>query len=138
MITVNGSLVCNFTLDEMANKSAPNACKLVLTPENVQFAIMVQALRSEYGKPLIVNSWYRTADFNRKIGGHYKSIHLDGRAVDLAVADPREQLLLLEIWKKICFANKKIGGANLYSTFIHLDDYENKFGYTQFVLRDKR
>ena len=138
MIAVNGSLVRNFTLDEMANKSATNTCKLVLTPENVQFAIMVQALRSEYGKPLTVNSWYRTADFNRKIGGHYNSIHLDGRAVDLAVPDHATLDLLVNLWKKICFANKKIGGANLYPTFIHLDDYENKFGYTEFVLRDKR
>ena len=138
MIYVDGRITKNFTVAEIANNSANTRCKLVFTPEIISFAALLQTLRTEYGKPLEVNSWYRTAEFNKRIGGSTNSIHLDGRAVDLAVADVATQEQLVKMWKKICFANKRIGGANVYPTFIHLDDYENKFGYTDFVYRNKR
>ena len=138
MICVNGSITKNFTIQEIANNDSLKMCKLVLTPETIEFAQMLQTLRNQYGKPLNVNSWYREADFNKKISGHKNSIHLDGRAVDLAVPDHNTQDLLVNLWKKICFANKKIGGANLYSNFIHLDNYEDKFGYKEFVVRNRR
>lgn len=138
MIYVNGNITKNFTVAEIANNSANTLCKLVFTPELISFAALLQTLRDQYGKPLNVNSWYRTAEFNKRVGGSSNSLHLQGRAVDLAVSSYFEQDYLVKEWKKICSANNRIGGANLYPTFIHLDDFENFFGYDSFVVREKR
>ena len=64
MIYVDGRITKNFTVAEIANDSADSFCKLVFTPELVSFAALLQTLRDLYGKPLNVDSWYRTAEFN--------------------------------------------------------------------------
>ena len=138
MIYVDGRITKNFTVAEIANNSANDLCKLVFTPELVSFAALLQTLRDQHGKPLKVNSWYRTAEFNRRVGGSSNSLHLQGRAVDLDVSSHSEQERLVKLWREICLANNRIGGANLYPSLIHLDDFENFFGNDSFVLRIRR
>ena len=127
-MNISGRLVRNFTLNEMACNGI-----LVLNPDIVKFAEMMQFLRDLLGKPIKVNSWYRTAHYNVSIGGSNNSIHLDGRACDIASTDYDR---ILDYWKFICVYKKCIGGVNLYDTFIHLDNFEDKFGYTSFIIRD--
>lgn len=132
---ITGKLTKNFTLNEMKNNNAIEKVKLIITPEVVTFAQMIQELRDYYGKPIKVNSWYRTPAYNKKCGGSSNSIHLDGRACDLAVTDYEN---LTRVWQSICKKYNKIGGVNYYNTFMHFDNYEDKFGNKRFIIRDYR
>ena len=52
----------------------------------------LQALRDRLGKPLVLNSAYRSASHNRKVGGAKNSLHLRGMAFDVRMEnhDPHE------------------------------------------------
>lgn len=52
----------------------------------------LEVLRKRYGKPIIINSGYRSPQLNRKIGGVKNSNHLTGCAVDIRVTG-MEQLI---------------------------------------------
>ena len=52
----------------------------------------LEALRTRYGEPIIINSGYRSPQLNRKVGGVATSNHLTGCAVDIRVYG-KEQLL---------------------------------------------
>jgi len=43
---------------------------------------MLQALRTNLGKPMILNSAYRSPEHNRSVGGATRSKHMDGIAFD--------------------------------------------------------
>ena len=58
--------------------------KLKLNPEAMD---KLQALRDRLGKPLIVNSGYRSPEHNRAVGGATRSKHMDGTAFDIAMAN---------------------------------------------------
>ena len=52
----------------------------------------LEVLRSRAGRPILINSGYRSPQLNKKIGGVPTSNHLTGCAVDIRVAD-MEQLI---------------------------------------------
>ena len=52
----------------------------------------LEVLRKRYGKPIIINSGYRSPQLNKKIGGVPTSNHLTGCAADIRVAN-MEQLI---------------------------------------------
>ena len=135
----DGRIVKNFSLAEMTNKQAKDEVKLVLTPEVIEFAQMMQELRNWYGKPMNVSSWYRTKSFNSGLkGSSPNSAHLDGRACDI---NNIPQSLFDDFtiaWQTICTLHGKIGGVNYYSWGMHFTDYEDKFGHKTFQIRDKR
>lgn len=137
MCNSEGRLVKHFSLEEMANNRAIEKVKLVITPELVTFAQMIQELRFWYGKPMNVTSWYRTKSFNSLCGGSPNSAHLDGRAVDIIIQEC-DYYELTEAWENICLEHNCIGGVNYYYNRMHFTNYENKFGHKSFVVRDKR
>ena len=47
----------------------------------------LQALREKLGVPLIVHSAYRSPDYNRQVGGVTHSMHLQGAAFDISMAN---------------------------------------------------
>ena len=47
----------------------------------------LQALRDLLGVPLIVHSAYRSPEYNRKVGGANQSMHLQGAAFDISMAN---------------------------------------------------
>ena len=47
----------------------------------------LQALRVQLGVPLIVHSAYRSPDYNRQVGGAEHSMHLQGAAFDISMAN---------------------------------------------------
>ena len=53
----------------------------------------LQALRDRLGKPLIVRSAYRSPEHNRAVGGAKASKHLEGVAVDIAMANHDPEVL---------------------------------------------
>ena len=78
---------------------------------------VLQKIRDHFGKPVTINSAYRTPGKNKQVGGAAYSQHLYGTAADIsikgvspkAVADYAETLL------------PKSGGIGIYSTFTHVD-----------------
>ncbi|MGI3212841.1 YcbK family protein [Roseovarius tibetensis] len=88
--------------------------ELKLHPEALD---TLQALRDRLGKPLIVNSGYRSPEHNRAVGGATRSKHMDGTAFDISMAnhDP-------EAFER---AAREVGflGFGTYprSNFIHVD-----------------
>ncbi len=87
-----------------------------------QFVRKLDMLRNLYRKPIIITSGYRTISYNQQIGGAKSSMHLKGKAVDIAVsrADAYELLGLAYVVGLKGVGVSQSGG----SRFIHLDDRE--------------
>ena len=82
---------------------------------------MLDAVRKEYGKPIKINSGYRTEARNKKIGGVPNSSHLKGLAVDISCKNSKDRFALVNLLLKAGF--KRIGIAG---SFIHVDIDKNK------------
>ena len=79
-------LTDNFTLEELCRTSKPYDN----TPNESQVEALrslaenvLQPLRNLYGKPIKVNSGFRSAKVNKAVGGSPTSQHLRGEAADL-------------------------------------------------------
>ena len=69
-------------------------------------------LREEFGKPIIINSFYRDLAHNLRVGGVKKSKHLRGAAVD--ITSPEFESLYtvvahseLKNWRFIAYIKRK-------------------------------
>lgn len=71
----------NFTSQEFA---CPCCGKVNISPILVN---KLQSLRDKVGEPIFITSGYRCKNENKKVGGHSKSAHLLGKAVDIQVKD---------------------------------------------------
>ena len=78
---------------------------------------VLEKIRRHFGKPVIVNSGYRTVTYNKSVGGATYSQHLYGMAADIVVRDvsPKE---VAEYAEKL-LPNK--GGIGIYKNFVHVD-----------------
>ncbi|MCT4334308.1 D-Ala-D-Ala carboxypeptidase family metallohydrolase [Paracoccus sp. YLB-12] len=77
----------------------------------------LQALRTRLGKPLIVNSAYRSPEHNARVRGAKRSKHLQGTAFDISMAnhDP-------SVFEKAARAEGFLGcGTYPRSGFMHID-----------------
>jgi len=82
---------------------------------------MLDTAREIYGKPIKINSGFRTEEHNIKVGGTQNSSHLKGLAADLACTTSADRWDLLDSLLKAGF--NRIGIAK---TFIHVDIDEDK------------
>ena len=101
-----------------ARNEAPPA---TLTCNLVAIARDADALRHEFGHPLLVLSAYRTQAYNAAVGGASRSWHLKAGALDLAPQDPNRIGDLLEVAIDRANRRAQVGGLGTYSTFVHLD-----------------
>ena len=93
----------NFTLKEMLSTSTgiPNFPETWEQLENLQrLAGFLQCVRNIYGKPIIVNSAFRSKAVNEKAGGVKSSYHLKGLAADIRGTDAKGNAELLGILKR--------------------------------------
>lgn len=83
---------------------------------------VLQAIRTHYGKPLYINSAYRTATYNKKVGGATYSQHLYGKAADIRITGvaPKD----IAAYVETLMPDK--GGIGIYANFVHVDVRENK------------
>ena len=82
----------NFSLDEVIRSATATKLGIDNTPEqehldNLQVVIdeIAQPLRDHFGKPVRINSGYRSPALNDAIGGSKKSQHSKGEAIDLEI-----------------------------------------------------
>ena len=89
----------------------------------IELAFNLQIIREAIGKPIIINSAYRTPEYNKSIGGASKSQHLLGKAADIRVTGLTAKELHQVIEGLIKKGEIKEGGLGLYNTFVHYDTY---------------
>lgn len=83
-----------FTIKEMCKSNTAIARGIDNTPNeevkaNLEALIenVLDPLREAYGKPIYVNSGYRSPELNRAVGGVANSFHLQGYACDIDMGD---------------------------------------------------
>lgn len=86
-----------------------------------ELAKNLQVLRDKLGKPIIINSAYRTPQHNKKIGGVSNSQHLTASASDIRVAGMTSKEVHDTILQLIKEGKMHNGGLGLYNSFVHYD-----------------
>ena len=81
----------------------------------------LQIIRDHFGKPVTINSAYRTESYNTKIGGAKSSYHMKGQAFDIVVNghSPQEVAHYAQ--------TLSIPGIIQYNTFVHVDGRPNRY-----------
>ena len=121
-------LTNNFTKSEFDCKSGEEMPLEVL--ENVKLlAIQLQKIREYVGKPIIINSAYRSKAHNKAIGGVKTSQHILGKAADITIDTftPDEVVSIIEnMLTNEMLGGFYIGGLGSYNTFTHVDIRDKK------------
>lgn len=96
----------------------------------------LEKLRAIIGKPIIINSAYRTPEYNAKVGGSPRSQHMLGNAVDFHVKG-MNTTTVYEILRKNGFLGKVFTGVGVYNSFVHVDVRPNPHprGFSQWDMR---
>ena len=82
---------------------------------------MLDAARKIYGKPMKINSGYRTISHNKKVGGVSSSSHIKGLAADIACTNSAARHIIVSALLKVGL--NRIGIAD---SFIHVDRDSSK------------
>lgn len=104
----------NFKVKEFACNDGTD--KILIDSELVE---KLQIIREYFGKPVIINSAYRTSTYNKKVGGATNSQHVLGKAADIRIASVKPSTVA-DFAKKIGFR-----GVGIYSWGCHLDTRVN-------------
>ena len=113
-------ITTNFSLEEFKCKDGSDIPNKELS-NIIVLAKQLQVLRDTIGKPIQINSAYRSPKHNTKIGGVKNSQHVKGKASDITVKGmtPKEVALVIE---DLIEKGKMLqGGIGVYSTFVHYD-----------------
>lgn len=108
----NKKLSTNFKVREFACKDGSDP--IFISPDLV---IVLQKIRTHFGKAVTITSAYRTPTRNKAVGGTTYSQHLYGNAADIKVSGVSPA-------KVAAYAEKLLinkGGIGIYDTFTHID-----------------
>lgn len=108
----NFALTPNFKVREFACKDGSD--KVLISTSLVD---VLQKIRTHFGKPVVINSAYRSESYNAQVGGSSKSQHLYGTAADIVVSGVLPEAVAQ--YAEYLMPNK--GGIGVYSSFIHID-----------------
>lgn len=134
-------LAPNFKLEELANNKGDDSLpKWIDSPESRIFVVMLQELRTWYGKAIVIDSCYRQPAYNAKVGGDSRSAHLMACAADWHVKHTNAMRTnVANRWRQICQAHGIIGAINYYTNGYHLEAYSDQcYGNKGFQIRDYR
>lgn len=107
----------NFKVREFACKDGSDA--IFVSDELVS---ILQQIRTKFGKPVVINSAFRTPTHNKSVGGATTSQHLYGLAADIRIDGISPKTIYNYV--ETLMPNK--GGIGLYPTFVHVDVRPNK------------
>lgn len=105
-------LAANFTVREFACNDGSDK---VLVDSNL--VTILQKVRNHFGASVTITSAYRTASYNKIVGGAASSQHLKGTAADIVVSGATP----LEVAKYCEYLMPKNGGIGIYNNFVHVD-----------------
>jgi uncharacterized protein YcbK (DUF882 family) len=93
----------HITLDEATNSNTAIRNGINNSPDSVTFERMklvankcFEPLREWYGKPIRINSFYRSQLLNTKVGGSATSQHCKGEAIDISAGNKVENKKLFD------------------------------------------
>ena len=113
-------LTKNFHIHEFAcNDGTPVPTDLL--PNVTKLAMQLQILRDHLKESIRINSAYRHADYNTRIGGKPFSQHLTASAADITVKSMSPKKLKSIVEKLIKDEKLWFGGIGLYPGFLHVD-----------------
>lgn len=98
---------------ELSEFESPDSKEVKLSPKLIE---LLEKMREEIGKPIIINSGYRTPEYNRKIKGYPESKHMEGIAADIRKIEGLSIDEMAEIAEKVGF-----DGIGKYDWGIHVD-----------------
>ena len=114
----------NFTLEEMV---ATSHGKLQDTPtlaaqQNLQklCVLVLQPLRDAIGRPVYINSGYRSKRLNARVGGVPNSYHLRGLAADIHVDNDEHAKVLFDILRQNKWVDMLIMERKGNSRWLHV------------------
>lgn len=82
------NISAHFTLEEAIHSDVAirlginNEPPADILPNIIKQAAYMEQVRTLLGAPIIINSWYRSPELNKKIGGSKSSAHMKGLACD--------------------------------------------------------
>ncbi len=117
-----GTITENFSYREFERSETADRYGMVnaITTAKVRDSIkalvleVLQPLRDAWGKPLKINSGYRSPELNKAVGGVDSSQHLLGEASDVACDNP------LELARLVRDLNLPYDQMILYPSFLHI------------------
>jgi uncharacterized protein YcbK (DUF882 family) len=101
-----------FSSHEFDSPDLPGSGNLI----NDNLVEMLNDAREIFGKPIVINSGYRTKDHNEEVGGKEDSSHLKGLAADISCVNSMDRFKLYDILRAVGFQRIGVG-----KTFIHVD-----------------
>lgn len=115
-----GKMTPHFTWEEFSVGNDPKA-EIVVTAEALLHAQLLEKFRVIIDKPMTVNAWYRTKEYNRAVGGIETSNHLDGTGTDIGWPGISKALYLKYslIWAGLCREAGVNGETGLYKWGMH-------------------
>lgn len=84
---------------------------------------ILDILRNKVGKPVIINSGYRTPERNKAVGGAKYSYHMRGMAADIRINGMSAKEIANELNKIIPYEC----GIIVYNTWVHIDTRTSKY-----------
>ena len=87
---------------------------------------VLQPLRDYVGRPIIVNSGYRTKEVNRLVGGVKNSQHLTGEAADLRIESTKQGREWAEWIMDNCDFDQLLLESNGKSVWLHVSAKRDK------------
>lgn len=106
---------------ELACKNGiPYPQKYITDGTVFKLAEVFEEIRATCGDyPIIVNSAYRTPEYNKKIGGARNSQHVLGRALDLKHTQLSNEQFFTTIRENAVYLG--VRGLGHYNNFVHVD-----------------
>lgn len=113
----NKAVSANFKVREFACKDGSDAVFI-----SEKLIDILQKVRTYFGRPVSINSAFRSHQHNKAVGGKSTSQHLYGRAADIVVTgvSPKKVAEYVETLMP------NTGGIGIYSNFTHIDTRKDK------------
>jgi uncharacterized protein YcbK (DUF882 family) len=87
----------------------------------IELSKNLEVIRAAVGRPIRINSAYRSPAHNKQVGGVSGSQHQYGRAADIRVEGMGAGQLHAVVLDLINQGKIKQGGVGIYPTFVHYD-----------------
>ena len=91
-----------------------------------RLVMVLETIRAHFGAPVVIQSAYRTPQYNAKVGGVAHSQHCYGTAADIVVKGQTPETVA-------AFARTLMldwGGVGVYKSFTHIDVREKRSDWT--------
>lgn len=114
-----------FTTDELTRSAKAERHRIdnTPTPETIKalerlIKNVLDPARAIYGRPITVNSGYRSPKLNQAVGGAANSQHIKGEAADITAGSPTENRRLFAIIRELGDFDQLIDEHNM--SWIHV------------------